>query len=67
MFYKTGTSFSKELLTCSFQVISSAAMWTIVDAAVLEFLDPPLTFSYRRNDGYFTFNAISVYKVYVDF
>ena len=39
-------------------------MWTILDAA--ELLDPPLAFSYRRNDGYFSFNAISisVYKVY---
>ena len=37
-------------------------MWTILDAA--EFLDPPLAFTYRRNDGYFSFNAISVYKVY---
>ena len=41
-------------------------MWTILEAA--EFLqDSPLTFNYRRNNGYFTFNAISVYEVYIDF
>ena len=41
-------------------------MWTILDAA--EFYDSPLAFTYRRNDGYFSFNAISVYKVYyIDF
>ena len=34
---------------------------------VLGFLDSPLTFNYRKNNGYFTFNAISVYKVYIDF
>ena len=37
-------------------------MWTILGRAV--FLDPPLAFTYRRNDGHFSFNAISVYKVY---
>ena len=40
-------------------------MWTILDAA--DFLDPPLAFTDRKNDGYFSFNAISVYKVYIDF
>ena len=40
-------------------------MWTILDAA--GFLDPPLSFTYRKNDGYFNFNAISVYKVSIDF
>ena len=42
-------------------------MWTILDAA--EFLDPSLafTYSYRKNYGNFNFNAISVYKVYIDF
>ena len=49
-----------------FQSLVTAAIWTILDAA--EFLDPPLTFGYRRNDGYFSFNAISIYKVYyIDF
>ena len=40
-------------------------MWTILDAA--EFLDAPLGFTYRKNDGNFNFNATSVYKVYIDF
>ena len=40
-------------------------MWAILDAA--GFLDPPLAFTYRKNDGYFNFSAISVYKVSVDF
>ena len=40
-------------------------MWTILDAA--GFLDPPLELKYRKNSGYFYFNAISVYKVYIDF
>ena len=57
-FYKIGASFSKELLTCRLEVLEAA-----------EFLDSciHLTFNYWRNDGYFTFNAISVYKVYIDF
>ena len=37
-------------------------MWAILDAA--EFLDPLPAFTYRRKDGYFSFDAISVYKVY---
>ena len=49
-----------------FQSLVTGAMWTILDA--VEFFDPPLAFTYRRNDGYFSFNAISVYKVYyIDF
>ena len=40
-------------------------MWTILDAA--EFLHPPLALTYRKNDGNFNFNAVSVYKVYIDF
>ena len=40
-------------------------MWNILDAA--EFLDPPLAFTQKKNDGYLNFNAISVYKVYIDF
>ena len=41
-------------------------MWTILGRSV--FLDPLLAFTYRRNDGHFRFNAISVYKVcYIDF
>ena len=41
-------------------------MWTILGAA--EFLDPPLAFTYRRDDGYFSFNTIFVDKVYyIDF
>ena len=40
-------------------------MWTILDAA--EFLDLPLAFTYKKNDGNFNFNDISVYKVYIDF
>ena len=68
MFYKKGASFSKELLTCRLQVISYCGD---VDhprgSRVLGFLDSPLTFNYRRHDGYFTFNAISVQRVYIDF
>ena len=30
-------------------------------------MDLPLTFTYRKNDGYLNFNAISVYKMYIDF
>ena len=41
------------------------AMQTILDAAA--FLDSPLAFTYKKNDGYFNFNAISVYKVSIDF
>ena len=40
-------------------------MWTILDVA--GFLDPSVAFTYRKNDGYLNLNAISVYKVYVDF
>ena len=40
-------------------------MWPILNAA--GFLNPPLAFTYRKNDGYVNFNAISVYKVYLDF
>ena len=40
-------------------------MWTILEAA--EFLDQPLAYTYRKNDDNFNFNAISVYKVYIDF
>ena len=56
------------MLTCQFQAISYCFD---VDnprgSRVLGFLDSPLTFNYRRNNGYFTFNAISVYEVYIDF
>ena len=61
VFYKIGASFLKELKSCRF----TAAMWTILDA--VDFLDPPLTFTCTKNDGKFIFNAISVYKVYIDF
>ena len=37
----------------------------MLDAA--EFLDLPLAFTYKKNDGNFNFNDISVYKVYIDF
>ena len=40
-------------------------MWTTLDA--VEFSDPTLAFTYRKNDGYFNFNAISVYKIHIDF
>ena len=40
-------------------------MQTILDAAA--FLDSPLAFTYKKNDGYFNFNAISVNKVSIDF
>ena len=56
----------KNCEVASFQSLVTAVMWTSPDAA--EFLDPLLAFTYRRNDGYFSFNAISVYKVYyIDF
>ena len=48
-----------------FPAIITAAMWIILEAA--EFLDKPLAYTYRKNDGNFNFNAISVYKVYIDF
>ena len=38
-------------------------MWISLDAA--GFLGPPLAFAFRKNEGYFNFNAISVYKVYI--
>ena len=40
-------------------------MWNILDVA--EFLGIPEAFTYRTNDGNFNFNAISVYKMYIDF
>ena len=56
---------SKSFKVASFKPLDTAAMWTILDAAV--FLNVPLVFTYRKNDGYFEFNAISLYKVYIDF
>ena len=65
VFYKIGASFFKELWSFRFPTLITAAMWTILDAAGL--LDPLLAFTYRKNDSYFNFNDISVYKVYIDF
>ena len=56
---------SKICKIAGFQPLVTAAMWTILDAA--GFLDPPLEFKYRKNNGYFDFSAISVCKVYIDF
>ena len=56
---------SKSCKVASFQPLITAAMWAILDAA--EFLDPPLTFAFRKKDGYLNFNTIFVYKVYIDF
>ena len=56
---------SKSCKVAGFQPLITAAMWTILDAA--GFLDPPLTFAFRKKDGYLNFNAIFVYKVYIDF
>ena len=56
----------KSCKVAGFQPLVTAAMWAILDAA--EFLDPLPAFTYRRKDGYFSFDAISVYKVYyIDF
>ena len=66
VFYRIGASFLKELSSCRFPaIIITAAMWTILDAA--EFLDPSLAFTHWNNDGNFNFNAISLYKNYIDF
>ena len=55
----------KRCKVSGFQSLITTAMWTILDAA--GFLDPPLGFTYSKNDGYFNFNAFSVYKVFIDF
>ena len=59
--------FSKGCKVAGFRPLITAAMCSIVDAA--GFLDPPLAFTYRKNEGYFTLinTAISVHKVYIDF
>ena len=59
--YKMELHSSKICKIAGFQQLVTAAMWTILDAA--GFLDPPLEFKYRKNNGYFDFSAISVYKV----
>ena len=59
--YKMERHSSKICKIAGFQPLVTAAMWTILDAA--GFLDPPLEFKYRKNNGYFDFSAISVYKV----
>ena len=51
----------KELWSCWF----TDAVWIILDTT--EFLDSPLAFTYRKNNGNFNFNGIYVYKVYIDF
>ena len=56
---------SKSCKVAGFQPLITTAMRTIRDAA--GFLNPLLAFSCRKNDGYFNFKAISVYKVYIDF
>ena len=66
MFYKMELHSSKRCKIEGFQPLVTAAMWTILDAAGF-FLDPPPEFKYRQNNGYFDFNVISVYKVYIDF
>ena len=53
---------SKSCKVPGFQPLITAAMQTILDAA--GFLDdPPLAFTCKKNDGYFNFNPISVFKV----
>ena len=58
---------SKSFKVADFWPFISATMCSILDAA--GFLDPPLALTYRKNDGYSTLiiNAISVYKIYIDF
>ena len=66
MFYKVyELPSSKSCKVSGFQTLITTAMRTILDAA--GFLDPPLAFICRENDGYFNFNAISVCKVSIDF
>ena len=66
MFYKIyELPFSRTCKVSGLQSLITNAMRTILDAA--GFLDPLLAFTYRKNDGYFNFNAISVYKVSIDF
>ena len=48
---KQDLSSSKSCKVAGFQPLITAAM----------------AFTYRKNDGYFNFNAISFYKVYIDF
>ena len=42
-------------------------MWSILDAA--GFLDPPLTFTYRKMGNHYSLiiEVISVHKVYIEF
>ena len=58
---------SRSCKVAGFQQLVAAARYSILDAAW--FLDPPLAFTYRKKDGYFTLitNAFSVRKVYIDF
>ena len=66
MFYKVyELPPSKSCKVSGFQTLITTAMRSILDAA--GFLDPPLAFICRENDGYFNFSAISVCKVSVDF
>ena len=44
---------SKSCKVAGFQSLITAAMWTILNVA--RFLDPPLGFTFRKNDGYFNF------------
>ena len=63
MLYKTyELPSSKSCKVSGFQSLITTAMQTILDAAA--FLDSPLAFTYKKNDGYFNFNAISVYKMF---
>ena len=52
---------SKSCKVAGFQPLITTAMWTIQDAA--EFL----AFTHRKKDGYFNFNAVSGWKVFIDF
>ena len=55
---KLELSSSKSWKVVGFQPPITAALLTILDGT--ELLDPPLGFTYRKNDGYFNFSAISV-------
>ena len=57
---------SKNCKVTGFQTLINAAMCSILNAA--RFLDSPMTFTYKKNNGYFALiiNAISVRKVHID-
>ena len=49
------------------RAVKVSGFQSLITTAMRTILDSPLAFTYRKNDGYFNFSAISVYKVSIDF